>query len=193
MERRPRAPVLRAIAFLAIASSASSRNSRSTPSRLNSAWYCLVRAFFGSLRIWIRASSLSSFNVATTGRRPMNSGIRPNLIRSSGSTCASSSPSLALSDFAFTVAPKPIPEPVSTRWEITLSRPANAPPQINRILEVSTCKNSCCGCLRPPCGGTAATVPSISFNSACCTPSPETSRVMDGLSDLREILSISSM
>ncbi|SUH67364.1 Uncharacterised protein [Salmonella enterica subsp. enterica serovar Madelia] len=35
-----------------------------------------------------------------------NSGIRPNLIKSSGSTCDNSSPSLALSDFAFTVAPK---------------------------------------------------------------------------------------
>jgi hypothetical protein len=27
-------------------------------------------------------------------------------------------------------------------------------------------------------------VPSISFSNACCTPSPETSRVMDGLSAL---------
>jgi hypothetical protein len=36
-------------------------------------------------------------------------------------------------------------------------------------------------------------VPSISFSKACCTPSPETSRVIDGLSDLRLILSISSM
>jgi hypothetical protein len=36
-------------------------------------------------------------------------------------------------------------------------------------------------------------VPSISLRSACCTPSPETSRVIDGLSLLREILSISSM
>ena len=54
-------------------------------------------------------------------------------------------------------------------------------------------RNSCCGCLRPPCGGTEAIVPSINFRSACCTPSPDTSRVMDGLSDLREILSISSI
>ena len=38
-----------------------------------------------------------------------------------------------------------------------------------------------------------AVVPSISLSRACCTPSPETSRVIDGLSDLREILSISSM
>ncbi|CPK54319.1 Uncharacterised protein [Bordetella pertussis] len=58
---------------------------------------------------------------------------------------------------------------------------------------VSTWTKSWLGCLRPPCGGTEATVPSISLSSACCTPSPDTSRVIDGLSDLREILSISSM
>ncbi len=53
--------------------------------------------------------------------------------------------------------------------------------------------NSCCGCLRPPCGGIEATVPSIILSNACCTPSPETSRVIDGFSDLRVILSISSI
>ena len=34
---------------------------------------------------------------------------------------------------------------------------------MNRILRVSTCRNSCCGCLRPPWGGTEATVPSMSL------------------------------
>ena len=34
-----------------------------------------------------------------------------------------------------------------------------------------------------------ATVPSMIFSKACCTPSPDTSRVIDGLSDLRVILS----
>jgi hypothetical protein len=38
-----------------------------------------------------------------------------------------------------------------------------------------------------------ATVPSMIFSSACCTPSPDTSRVIEGLSDLRLILSISSI
>ena len=38
-----------------------------------------------------------------------------------------------------------------------------------------------------------AIVPSMILSSACCTPSPETSRVIDGLSLLRAILSISSM
>ena len=74
-----------------------------------------------------------------------------------------------------------------------LSSPSKAPPHTKRMLAVLTWRNSCCGCLRPPCGGTDAMVPSMSFSSACCTPSPETSRVMEGLSDLREILSISSM
>ena len=53
--------------------------------------------------------------------------------------------------------------------------------------------NSCCGCFLPPCGGTLAIQPSIIFNKACWTPSPDTSRVIDGLGLLREILSISSM
>ena len=80
-----------------------------------------------------------------------------------------------------------------SRRSMIFSSPANEPPQMNRMLVVSTWRNSCCGCLRPPCGGTDATVPSMIFRSACCTPSPDTSRVIDGLSDLRLILSISSM
>jgi hypothetical protein len=48
--------------------------------------------------------------VATTGRRPTNSGIRPNLIRSSGSTSRSISPT-ALASGSCTSAPKPMPDP----------------------------------------------------------------------------------
>ena len=73
------------------------------------------------------------------------------------------------------------------------SRPQKAPPQMKRMFDVSICRNSCCGCLRPPFGGTLAIVPSMILSSACCTPSPETSRVIDGFSLLRAILSISSM
>ena len=83
--------------------------------------------------------------------------------------------------------------PFSERALITRSKPAKAPPTMNRILAVLTCKNSPCGCLRPPCGGTDAIVPSMSFSKACCTPSPETSRVIEGLSDFLEILTISSI
>src|SRR5262249_47546401 len=35
----------------------------------------------------------------------------------------------------------------------------------------NACRNSCCGCLRPPCGGTDAVVPSMILSSACCTTS----------------------
>ena len=139
-----------------------------------------------------KASSSNSANVAITGRRPISSGIRPNLIKSSGSTVSNRAEISAFSSLLCTAAPKPIP-PFSVRCRMTFSKPANAPPQIKRMLVVSTLMNSWFGCLRPPCGGTLATVPSISFSRACCTPSPDTSRVIDGLSLLREILSISSI
>jgi hypothetical protein len=45
----------------------------------------------------------------------------------------------------------------------------------------------------PPRGVTLARVPSMILSSACWTPSPPTSRVGDGVSPLRAILSISSM
>src|SRR5436309_1217966 len=69
----------------------------------------------------------------------------------------------------------------------------NAPPHMKRMLVVSTGMKSWCGCFRPPWGGTFAIVPSRIFSSACWTPSPETSRVIDGFSPLRAILSTSSM
>ena len=47
--------------------------------------------------------------------------------------------------------------------------------------------------LATPWGGTDAVVPSRIFSSACWTPSPLTSRVIEGFSDLRAILSTSSM
>ena len=79
------------------------------------------------------------------------------------------------------------------RRSMILSSPTKAPPQMNRMFVVSICRNSCCGCFRPPFGGTFAIVPSMILSSACCTPSPDTSRVIDGFSLLRAILSISSM
>src|SRR6185436_15950243 len=81
IERKPRAPVFLASALAAIARSAPSRISSSTPSMRNIFWYCLVSAFLGSTRIWIKADSSSSSSVATTGKRPTNSGMRPNLMR----------------------------------------------------------------------------------------------------------------
>ena len=80
-----------------------------------------------------------------------------------------------------------------TRSSMICSRPSKAPPQMKRMFVVSIWMKSWWGCFRPPWGGTFATVPSRILRSACWTPSPETSRVIDGLSALRAILSISSM
>ena len=76
---------------------------------------------------------------------------------------------------------------------ITRSIPSKAPPAMNNICSVFTSINFWSGCLRPPFGGTLTTVPSNSFKRACCTPSPDTSLVIEGLSLLRAILSISSI
>ena len=100
-------------------------------------------------------------------------------------------PVMSLSFLLWTSAPKPIPF-LSSRRSMIFSRPSKAPPQIKRILLVSMGMNSCWGCFRPPWGGTLATVPSTIFSSACWTPSPLTSRVMEVFSLLRAILSISS-
>jgi hypothetical protein len=49
------------------------------------------------------------------------------------------------------------------------------------------------GFFRPPSLGTFTIEPSTILRSACCTPSPDTSRVILTFSDFREILSTSSM
>ncbi len=165
-------------------------NTSSTLSSERNFWNWRVTAFLGSIRTRTRSSAVNGDSVTMTGRRPMNSGIRPNLSRSSGI-----SRSIILARSALDIAPsEPNPiERLPTRSSTIFSRPSNAPPQMNRMFVVSIWMKSWCGCLRPPCGGTLATVPSRILSSACWTPSPETSRVIDGLSALRAILSISSM
>ena len=74
-----------------------------------------------------------------------------------------------------------------------MSQPDNAPPRMNRMFVVSNMDELLLRVLAPPGGGTLASVPSTIFSSACCTPSPDTSRVMDRFSALRATLSISSM
>jgi hypothetical protein len=69
------------MAFLEIAESASSASVRSALSISNRRWYCLTKAFLGSVRIFLRTDSSRSSSVATTGRRPTNSGISPHFSR----------------------------------------------------------------------------------------------------------------
>ncbi len=140
MERRPRAPVLRARALRAMALSAAGRTSSSAPSIDSSLENCLTTALRGWVRMSTSASSLSSAKVAMTGTRPTSSGIRPNLIRSSGSTSRNTSVRLRCC-LLRTAAEKPMPE-ASVRFSMIFSRPAKAPPQMNRMLVVSTCRKS---------------------------------------------------
>lgn len=73
------------------------------------------------------------------------------------------------------------------------SIPSNAPPTINKIFLVSIFTLQAEGLRREvPEGGTETTEPSIIFKRACCTPSPDTSRVIERLRPFLAILSISS-
>src|SRR6267143_1469193 len=61
-------------------------------------------AFLGRVKISIRANSSSSSSMPTTGRRPTNSGIRPNFMRSSGCRLPRISAVDFLSTFAGNIA-----------------------------------------------------------------------------------------
>ena len=84
--RSPRAPVFLSMAFFAMARTAFHSKTSSTLSMPRSFWYWRIRAFFGSDRILISASSFSGWRATMTGSLPINSGISPNFRRSSGST-----------------------------------------------------------------------------------------------------------
>ena len=96
----------------------------------------MTKAFFGFVKISISASLLRSSNVAITGNLPTNSGINPNFNRSSVSSFFKIDP-IFLVDLSLTSASNPILD-LSPLFEIILSIPAKAPPQIKRILVVST-------------------------------------------------------
>src|SRR6478752_2845683 len=185
IDRSARAPVLRSSATAAAARRAPSVNTSSTLSSWRNFWNWRVTAFFGSTRTRLRSSTVSGESVTITGSRPMNSGIRPNLSRSSG---ISFSMIFARSTLVIVPsAPKPI-ERLPTRSSTIFSSPSKAPPQMNSTFVVSIWMKSWWGCLRPPWGGTLATVPSRILSSACWTPSPETSRDIEvrGLDQAQE-------
>lgn len=125
MECRLWVLVLCVIVFLVIVFSVLLWNFRFMFFRLNSVWYCLVRVFFGFLRIWIRVFLFSLFNVVIIGRWLINLGIRLNLIRFFGLICVSSLFLFVLLDFVFIVVLKLMLELVFIWWEIILFRLVN--------------------------------------------------------------------
>src|SRR5579872_4275464 len=86
IERNPRAPVFFSTQRSAITCNAASRNSNDAFSISKSLRYCFVKEFLGSVKILTKALLSNSSKVATTCKRPINSGIKPNLIKSAGST-----------------------------------------------------------------------------------------------------------
>ena len=120
----------------------------------------------------------------------MISGINPKAFKSDGMMYCNRFSSSILS------SSKEALNPTACRFNrllMILSIPEKAPPAMNKISLVSTSINFCSGCFLPPLGATLTTVPSNNFNKACCTPSPETSLVIEGLSPFLAILSISSI
>ena len=59
IDRKPLAPVFLFIALFAISLTESSLNVSLTPSSLNSSWYCFIKEFFGSNKIFIKANKNS--------------------------------------------------------------------------------------------------------------------------------------
>mmetsp|Transcript_12269 Transcript_12269/g.29946 ORF Transcript_12269/g.29946 Transcript_12269/m.29946 type:complete len:232 (+) Transcript_12269:1475-2170(+) len=181
MQRSPRVPVPLRMALRAMACSASRVYTSLAPDMASSVAYCLHSADLGSVSTLTSCSSVSSASDTMIGRRPTNSGMSPKLMRSVCSTCCSTSlgtlppPGRPVSR-ARTWLPKP--SDATTRASSTWrSRSTNAPPTMNRMSRVSTWMKSPRGFLRPPFSGTLTTVPSSILSSACCTPSPLTSRV----------------
>jgi hypothetical protein len=113
---------------------------------LDSAGTVVVGPASGGLGVKATASALRGngtvnfANGTTTGNRPTNSGIIPNLTRSWGNICRRKAP-ISFSLLPSTLAPKPMAL-VPIRLPMILSIPSKAPPQINSTLVVSICKNS---------------------------------------------------
>ena len=134
-------------------------------------WYCRTSEFFGSRRISISAPLSSSLERGHHRQAADELRDQAELDEVFGMDLREQLAGLLLFLARRSSAPKPI-DVCDRRRSITSSRPTNAPPQMKRMFVVSIWMNSWCGCLRPPCGGTLATVPSRIFSSACCTPSP---------------------
>mmetsp|Transcript_24015 Transcript_24015/g.70786 ORF Transcript_24015/g.70786 Transcript_24015/m.70786 type:complete len:202 (-) Transcript_24015:321-926(-) len=191
MDRRLRAPVCRSSALRAMVSRAPWEKRRSRPSARKRRAYCLSSAERGRLSTCTSSFSPREWSLASTGNLPRNSGRKPKETRSSTVGCSRSTCAARAAESGRAAAPNPICL-TARRSSITLSRPLKAPPQMNRMLVVSTCTYSLRGFLRPPFSGTFTTEPSSILSRPCWTPSPDTSRKPDPAVARRAILSTSS-
>ena len=165
MERNPRAPNLYCIACSTMYTRASCSNVNETPSISKSFSYCFTNAFLGSVKIDNKAVVSNGFKYVTTGRRPNNSGIRPNDFKSWAVTYFMIW-SFSNDSWKVSSPEKPIGREFK-RFAMWRSMPSKAPPQMNKMFSVLTAIIFWSGCLRPPCGGTFTIDPSNNFKSAC--------------------------
>ena len=156
--------------------------------------YCLVSAFFGSVRMET-SCVLGQFGERRHDRQPAHKfgneaeieqvlrfDVLQNFIAHPAGGGFSSPP----------IAPKPIVCRPSRRW-MTFSRPDERPAANKQNVRRVHADVFLLRMFAPALGRNVADRAFQDFQSACCTPSPETSRVMDGPSALRAILSISSI
>ena len=155
IERSPRAPVSRSSARSAIEPSASSAKCSSMPSKLKKRWNCLTSALRGSLQDADQVVARELVDRRDHGQAADELRDQPVVHEVLGQHL--------LEHLAGVLVLVRVDRPRRSprRWlpmrrSITLSRSANAPPQMNRMFVVSIVRNSWCGCLRPPCGGTDA-------------------------------------
>ena len=99
--RKPLAPKSNSSALSTINSKTSSSILRTISSISNNFRYCLIIEFFGSVRIFRKASLSRGSKCVTTGNRPINSGIIPKLFTSCGETYCNKLPSSICSSIAF--------------------------------------------------------------------------------------------
>ena len=123
------------------------------------------------------------------GKRPINSGIIPNFLRSSIVTFFRIFASL--SKASFSSALNPIEDCFVSLRLIISSKSGNAPPQIKSIFLVLIVVSGTIAFLLFAPTGTSTSEPSKSFNIPCCTDSPLTSREV--VFFFLAILSISSI
>ena len=134
-------------------------------------------------------SASSPWRGQMIGRRPMNSGIIPNFLRSSFVT--RSIMFFSLSYLSLISAEKPMEVFFLSLSRMICSRSGNAPPQMNRILRVLIVVSGTMAFLLLAPTGTSTSAPSRSFKSPCCTDSPLTSLELKFF--FLAILSISSI
>ena len=141
------------------------------PSNEKKRWNCLTSALRGSVRIVDQVLARELVHGADDRQAPDELGDQAVVDEVLGQALLEDARRCPCRPCDSIAAPKPTPL-WPMRRSMTLSRLANAPPQMNRMFVVSIVRNSWWGCLRPPCGGTEAVVPSRIFSSACWTPSP---------------------